>query len=154
MEIYRLVRAEYKNDWTGKRAFLYGGRWNSKGLYALYGASHISLAILEIIVNIDRTLLRFIPSYHLLTIAIPDSLIIPFKHTSLKRGWQDDLKLSQFIGDGFLQSESGVVMEVPSAVVSEESNFLINPLHQDFAKIDVVRSVPYDLDKRLYNPKT
>ena len=153
MEIYRLVRREYKDDMSGKGAFLGGGRWNSKGVYALYGASHISLAILEIVVNIDRTILRFMSSYYLLSIYVQDSFVIPFKHTSLKRGWQNDIKLSQFIGDGFLQSGSGLVMEVPSAVVPEESNFLINPLHPDFGKIRVVRSVPYDLDKRLHNFK-
>lgn len=89
------------------------------------------------------------PAYYLLTLYVPDFLIIPFKHTSLKRGWQSDMKLTQFIGDGFLQSGSGVIMEVPSAVVPEESNFLINPWHPDFEKIRVEGSVSYDLDKRL-----
>ncbi len=138
-----------KDDLSGTGAYLYGGRWNSKGEYALYGASHISLAVLEILVNFDKSLLRLMPSYHLLTMAVPDALILSYKHTSLKPGWQHDVKLTQFIGDGFLQSRSGVIMEVPSAVIPEESNYLINPLHPDFEKIKLLQSQSYNLDKRL-----
>lgn len=149
MEIYRLVRSKYKDELSGEGAFLHGGRWNSEGLYALYSASHISLALLEVVVNIDRSILKFMSSYHLLTLSVPESLILPFKHTSLKKGWQNDFNLTQLIGDGFLQSQSSVIMEVPSAVVPEESNLLINPLHQDFARIKLIQSTSYHLDKRL-----
>lgn len=150
MELYRLVRSNYKDDFSGSGAYLYGGRWNSKGMPALYASAHISLALLEIVVNIDRTVLVSLDHYHLLQLSIPEPLVLPFKHDALKEDWRDDRAYTRFIGDGFLKSQSGPVMEIPSAVVPEESNFMINPGHPDFQKCNIIWSESYPLDERLY----
>lgn len=150
MVIYRLVRSTYKDDFSGTGAYLYGGRWNSKGMYALYAAAHISLAVLEMVVNLDKSVLTSVSSYHLIEISLSDSLVYPFKHGELKEGWIRDREFTQFIGDGFLNSQSGLVLEIQSAVIPEESNFLINPGHPDFEKLTIGKSVPYNLDERLW----
>ncbi|WP_236974250.1 RES family NAD+ phosphorylase [Membranihabitans maritimus] len=149
MEVFRLVRSKYKDDFSGKGAYLYGGRWNSPGVYALYAASHISLSVLEIVVNLDREILHYMPSYHLLVMEVPDTLVYPFKHTALEEGWKEDMDLTRFIGDGFLHTQSNLGMEIPSAVIPEESNYLINPLHEEFSKVRMVRSVVFGFDERL-----
>ncbi len=84
MTIYRLVRSEYHDDLSGYGAFLYGGRWNSKGQYAVYAAEHISLAVLEIVVNYDRTTTTLLPSFHLVELAVPDNEIIEIDRSVLK----------------------------------------------------------------------
>ncbi len=150
MIVYRLVRSLYKDDFSGQGAFLYGGRWNSKGIYALYGSEHISLAALEIIVNYDKSSLRLLPAYHLIEMNIPDAMVMEIDHSALKKKWSIDFEYSQYIGDQFLQSKAALAVKIPSAVIPEESNFLINPLHEHFKKITIKATKEYDLDKRLF----
>lgn len=150
MVIHRIVRSAYRDDRSGQGAFLYGGRWNSKGQSALYAADHISLAVLEMIVNYDRSVSRLQPSYHLIEMEVPESLVIEISPASLKKSWNLDRAYTRYIGDAFLQSRGQPVLKIPSAVIPEENNFLINPLHPDFYKIKDLTVRPYDLDKRLF----
>ncbi|MFT3903385.1 MAG: RES family NAD+ phosphorylase [Niabella sp.] len=150
MVIYRLANSLYKDDLSGQGAYLFGGRWNSKSVYALYGAQHISLAVLEIVVNFDRQLSPLVPSFHLLELQVPDSSVISLDAPALKKSWQDDMGYTQFIGDQFLQEQSHLVLQVPSAVIPEESNFLINPKHTLFKQVRVENSRSYPLDRRLF----
>ena len=150
MTIYRLVRSEYHNDLSGYGAFLYGGRWNNKGTYALYGAEHISLAVLEIVVNYDRTTISLLPSYHLVELSVPDDEIIEIDRSALKKKWIEDTDYTRYIGDEFLLSKSDLVLKIPSAVIPEEYNYLLNPGHKDFKKVVIDNSRPYGLDNRLF----
>lgn len=150
MNIYRLVREEYAEDISGYGAFMYGGRWNGKGQYALYCAEHISLAVLEIVVNYDRTLTPIRPTYCLMEIQVPESTITEIDKVVLKKNWWLDMEYTQYIGDQFLLSKAALALKIPSAVIPEEHNYLINPLHNEFKKIKVTSSKVYGLDKRLF----
>lgn len=150
MTIYRLVRSEYQDDLSGYGAFLYGGRWNNKGQYAVYAAEHISLAVLEIVVNYDRTTASLLPSYHLVELTVPDNEIIEIDRAALKKAWHTDMDYTRYIGDEFLQSKSDLVLKIPSAVIPEENNYLLNPGHKDFKKIIIEKSRRYGLDSRLF----
>lgn len=150
MIIYRLVRTTFKDDLTGQGAYLYGGRWNSNGKYAIYCTEHISLAILEIVVNTERNTAPILPSYHLLEFSISENDIYEIDRTILKKKWRGDLEYTRFIGDQFLQSKSKMVLKIPSAVVPEENNFLLNPSAENFHKLKIQKSTPYNLDKRLF----
>lgn len=150
MIIYRLVRSEFKEDLSGYGAFLYGGRWNSHGQYALYCAQHISLAVLEIVVNYDRTATPLLPSYHLVEIQIPDSEVIEIDKLALKKSWSTDPEYTRYIGDEFLKLKSDLILKIPSVVIPEESNYLLNPTHSDFKKIKIASTRPYGLDSRLF----
>ncbi|HUN03492.1 MAG TPA: RES family NAD+ phosphorylase, partial [Niabella sp.] len=92
MIVYRLANSEYKDDLSGYGSFLYGGRWNSRGLYALYATEHISLAVLEIVVNYNRSAYSIRTSYHLLEIFIPDVPLLQINVAILKKKWQEDLE--------------------------------------------------------------
>lgn len=150
MTIYRLVRSEYKDDLSGYGAFLYGGRWNSKGQYAVYGAAHISLAVLEIVVNYDAASTPLLPSFHLVEIQVPDTAVAEIQKSGLKKSWGADTDYTRYIGDAFLQSKSDIILTVPSAIIPEESNYLLNPVHPDFRKIKITASRKYPLDHRLF----
>lgn len=150
MIVYRLANSEYKDDLSGYGSFLYGGRWNSRGLYALYATEHISLAVLEIVVNYNRSAYSIRTSYHLLEIFIPDVPLLQINVAILKKKWQEDFEYSQMMGDQFLQQKNHLLLKVPSAVIPEENNFLINPDHPDYKKIKIKTSRPYGLDTRLF----
>jgi RES domain-containing protein len=150
MIVYRLVNSEYKDDLSGYGSFLYGGRWNSKGLYALYATEHISLAVLEIVVNYNRSAYSIRPSYHLLEIFIPDVPLLQINVAILKNKWQEDFEYSQLMGDQFLQQKNHLLLKIPSAVIPEENNYLINPDHPDYKRIKIKTGKPYGLDTRLF----
>jgi len=62
----------------------------------------------------------------------------------------EDHEYSRFIGDSFLESKEQLLLKVPSVLVPEEHNYVINPLHADFKKIKVSKTLPFQPDKRFY----
>lgn len=149
MTVYRIANSLYKDDLSGQGASMFGGRWNSKGNPILYSAEHISLAVLELLVNFNKVESPFLPSFHLLEIELPDSKPIVLKTNELKKDWKQDMHYSQFIGDEFLKDNTKLILKVPSVVIPEEFNLLINPAHKDFKNIKIIRSKVYHLDDRL-----
>ncbi len=149
MIVYRLATETYKNDLSGNGAKLFGGRWNSVGLPVLYTTENISLAVLEILVRTDTYTIPL--TYHLIKIDIPDS-IQPLSITSakLKKEWKDDLGYTQWMGDEFIKSNEILLLKVPSAVVDEENNFIINSRHTDFNKVKSIAVKKFLFDKRLF----
>lgn len=149
MIIYRLAVDAFKNDLSGNGAKLFGGRWNSTGISALYTAQHISLAILEILVNMNK---NFIPiNYHLIKIEIPNDIkgFIVSKE-KLKKNWKEDFEYTQFIGSEFFKQNKALYLQVPSAIVDEEFNFVFNPLHPDYKKIKIKAVSKFKFDNRLF----
>ena len=149
MIVYRLTNGEFINDLSGTGAKLFGGRWNSVGHPALYTTEHISLAVLEILVHVKSY--RRPLDYYLVTIEIPDKEnIITIDQQKLKKNWKDDFTYGQFIGDEFLTTRQSLVLKVPSAIIEQENNYIINPAHPDAGKIKIQASKSFIFDKRLY----
>ena len=149
MIVYRLAIEQYIDDLSGTGAKLYGGRWNSVGFPVLYATENISLALLEILGRADKTLVP--PDYMLLKLEIPDSIkLANIYKNKLKKNWKDDLEYTQFIGTSFVKDGTELAMKVPSAIVDEESNFVINTRHPDFKKLKVKGISKFQLDKRFF----
>lgn len=149
MIVYRLTSGAYTTDLSGTGAKLFGGRWNSPGLPALYTTEHISLAVLEVLVHIKAY--RRPLDYHLISIEIPDTTdAVTIDQHKLKKNWKDDAAYGQFIGDEFLQAGQSMILRVPSAIIPEEYNLVINPSHPGAGKIKIRESKIFIFDKRLY----
>lgn len=150
---WRVVKAKFLDTaFTGEGARKYGGRWNSPGKRMVYTAEHASLAMLEMVVHVGGTLLR---EYQIIPIRFDEALVSTLDATRLPDDWQSspapfELKL---IGDEWLDSLSSCILKVPSAVVPQESNYLLNPQHPDFAAIDVSPAdvPPIPFDRRLFD---
>ncbi|MEP6615426.1 MAG: RES family NAD+ phosphorylase [Ginsengibacter sp.] len=153
MTVYRIANEAYKSDISGNGAALYGARWNSTGKRMLYVSEFISLCILESLVHFDRT---FIPGeQYLIYISIPDSKNIQSVDAGrIKKDWRENAELTRWMGDQFIQANESIALKVPSAVVEQEYNFIINPLHPDFKKIKIIQTELLHLDKRLFVQKT
>ncbi len=150
MIIYRICNTAYSDDLSGTGAKLYGGRWNSKGLPMLYTAEHISLGVLEMLVH--NQFQDFKQALCLIHLSIPDAIVIKeIKMSKLKTEWVDDYSYTKFMGNEFIKSTSNLILKVPSAVVNEEHNLLINPLHSDFKKVKIVKTINFRTDKRLFS---
>jgi RES domain-containing protein len=134
---------------TGEGARRYGGRWNSPGTAIIYTAESQSLAVLEILVHLDSP--ELLKKYALFQGAIDESYILDIDAAALPRNWRAEPAPSrvQKIGDDWVAKSTSAVLRVPSALVPGESNFLLNPGHIDFRKLQISRPIPFDFDPRL-----
>lgn len=151
MKLYRITKARYATSaWTGEGAERFGGRWNSRGKRAVYVASSISLAQLEILVHVEKA--DLLESYCCYEITIPESLLVLLDTASLPTNWRDDPapEETRQIGDQWLVSRSSVGLLIPSTVVPQEYNALLNPQHPEYEQIiDQALEIPLQFDPRL-----
>ena len=148
MIVHRLARlAHAKLDGEGAR--LAGGRWNSPGRAAVYASSRLSLAALELLVHTDVPLVP--PDLVAFEIEIPDALEVESVALGdLPKDWRQPGHLAcRSIGDTWLAEERTAVLRVPSAVVPEEMNYVINPRHRAAKAIHVVGRRKFAFDSRL-----
>lgn len=148
INLFRISACRYINDFSGTGAATYGGRWHSKGTHVLYTAATPSLALLESVVHIGRIIAA---DYCLLSLSIPDDSILSYEEDRLPEHWRsypspDELKA---IGDIFINANKFLALKIPSALMPEEYNYLLNPVHKDFSKIKVLFSRKVMIDSRL-----
>lgn len=132
----------------GRGNYLYGGRWTGDRRSAVYVASSTALALLETIVHAPS---RLLPRYVVFPVEFDDALVVDAEPSRLPANWREnpfpaDL---QAIGDAWLDRAESAVLRVPSAVVPDESNYILNPEHPDFRRIRIGPSYPLDVDRRL-----
>ena len=151
MEVFRLCRSQYCQTFDGKGAALYGARWNSPGVQVIYTAANRSLAMAEIVVHISLAMLP--ENYYMVKILIPDDLIISeINLEDLPIGWNSfpHIASTRKIGDKFVKENSSCILKVPSAVTNGDYNYLINPHHSDFEKINVTLIEKFPFDRRIF----
>ncbi|CAH0539883.1 RES family NAD+ phosphorylase [Vibrio marisflavi] len=148
MEVYRLSHANY-SSLSGEGGLYGSGRWHQKGALITYTASSRSLAALERFVHES---IEDMPPLTILTIWIPDDVAISrYTIKSLPKGWDSlpDSGLARSIGQSWLSENQSLLLQVPSAIIQDEFNFLINPMHAEFNRIKVVDKRSYYYDPRL-----
>ncbi|MEH0198308.1 RES family NAD+ phosphorylase [Caulobacter sp. CCNWLY153] len=141
MIVHRIAKAAHVGL-DGEGARLYGGRWNSPGRPMLYAAASPSLAVLEVLVHLDLPPDLLPLDYRLLWIHVPDDA----PSLALEAVPRDSVA----IGDAFLIAGEALCLRVPSQVVPQEINTLINPRHPAFAGVRVEREEPFRFDPRLF----
>jgi RES domain-containing protein len=149
MILYRIAKCNYVNDLTGTGARLYGGRWNSEGHSMVYLASSRALAVLEALVHLPPLL--FPDNFCLAEIEVPDKNFFTLDIKTLPDNWatiSPPAELKQ-IGNQFLKETKHLMMKVPSSVVPEEFNYLLNPFHPDITKAKIRSIHPFNFDDRL-----
>jgi RES domain-containing protein len=150
MIVYRISHPVYSKDLSGSGAKLFGARWNSKGIPMLYTTEFISLALLEMLVHTHFK--DFAIPLDLLHINLPDQPVTKeITLPKLKENWTEDIEYSRYMGDEFIKSKQALLLKVPSAIVPEEHNFLLNPLHPDVKKIRISKIKSFRPDKRLFS---
>jgi RES domain-containing protein len=150
MIVYRLSAEKYKKDLSGTGAEKAGGRWNSKGMAMLYTSESRALCTTEIAVH---TALGNMPDgYHLITIELPDTAIFEIDAANLPADWKSipHANSTQLIGDDFLRNAQFLIMKAPSVVVPGDFNYLVNPAHPLFKKVKLLKTEPFEFDKRLF----
>lgn len=151
MIVYRLCRKNYANDLSGRGAEISGGRWNGKGIAALYTSSSRALCAIEILVHVP---VGIIPKdYYLISIEFPDnSPLKAIDIINLPHNWNSNpiSASTQRIGNTFFSEQKGLILKAPSAIIKDEWNYIINPLHKDFNKVKILSTEPFVFDTRLF----
>ncbi|HEX6179063.1 MAG TPA: RES family NAD+ phosphorylase [Thermoanaerobaculia bacterium] len=147
---WRITADEYASGaFKGDGARLYGGRWTSSGVAAVYVSSSAALAALEILVHAKRR--AVLRKYVLFACSFAEALVETVDRPSLRADWRGHpapMSLKE-IGDRWVNEGRSAVLQVPSAIIDTESNYLLNPLHPDFAGIEIADPTPFTLDVRL-----
>lgn len=150
---WRVVHKRYVgppgNPFDGEGSRLSGGRWNSPGVAVVYLAGFRSLAVLETLVHATgRSSLMDRVIY---PATFPLGVVTPVDQAALPDDWQNPqapLAL-RLIGDGWARQQRSAVLEVPSAVVLGEPNYMLNPGHPDFGLVVIGPQQPLPVDPRL-----
>lgn len=90
-------------------------------------------------------------SYKLLEIQAPEDVAIEKLEdwAKLPKSWPQKLSVTRAFGDQWLERNSSALLQVPSALVPHTSNFLLNPLHKDAARILLTSVSRQGFDRRL-----
>ena len=150
MKVWRVVKRKHAaKSFDGKAAQRFGGRFNSPGRRVVYTSATKSLALLEVLVHIDVG--RPLPRLVAFSFQVPDDLIETLPGSKLARQWRssEGMPATQRIGDEWLESGRSLALAVPSVIVPEEYNYLLNPEHAGFARLKFGRALPFLVDPRL-----
>jgi RES domain-containing protein len=116
----------------------------------IYAAGSVSLACLENVVHRSSEGLSGL--FKILVIEIPDDLSLDeIRNSDLPEDWADftNVNITRRLGDKWLMGKTSVALQVPSAIVPQESNYLINPDHDHFSKIRLIETRDFNFDKRI-----
>lgn len=139
----------------GEGARLYGGRWNLPGRAAIYLAGTRALAALETLVHLDRVANQHI--FVRFKVTIPDGLLDQSLQNANAKGAPAKAEITslhvhpatQRYGDTWLRRAEAAALAIPSAIIPEEPNFLINPAHPSFTELQIGQPEPFTFDPRL-----
>lgn len=148
MEVFKICSEKYSHSLNASSA---SNRWNKKDEFVIYTGSSRSLSTLETVVY--RSAINISSPYRLLIITIEDkTLIKEISVTDLPKNWKsiEAYVELQEIGSKWYNSLESLILKVPSAIISQESNYIINTKHPLFATNVMLQSVEnFDWDKRL-----
>lgn len=150
MIVFRLTKEKYKDELSGVGAEKYGGRWNNKRKQIIYTGESRALCTAEIAVH---TPLGIMPSdYFVQSIRLPSLKMLEIDPKDLDPKWRNFPHeiTTKIIGDKFIDKNKYLVMKVPSAIIQDEFNYLINPNHKNFLRVKLIKIEEFKFDKRLF----
>lgn len=145
---YRIADRRH-SIYSGAGAERYGGRWNPVGRQVIYASENLSGAVLEILVHLNETPL---PNTHVyIEIFSEDKIALEKVESHEFKVWDiyDDFETKQY-ADLWLEERRSAVLIVPSIVIPEQKNLVLNPNHPDFDKLKISKPKLMNWDHRLF----
>ena len=146
MLVYRIVLEKYASLYASGVE----GRWNSSGAKVLYTASSRALACLENVVHRSGEGLNDL--FRTLVIDIPSSeRIEKITQKDLPQNWQQfNMEyVCRQVGDDWFYRQESLVLQVPSIIIPNEFNYIINAQHKNFKKVKLKLIEPFIFDTRI-----
>lgn len=140
--MWRLHRRAFGVGMEGNGGLFAAGRWHKQGSRVVYLGSTASIVVLELLVHID---IELIPADLVLTRLVGNiSVADPEDSVDIQ-----DIDQTQECGDHFLGKGLACALRVPSVIVPEEFNYMVNALHPQTTKLSVLESRTFSFDPRL-----
>jgi RES domain-containing protein len=111
-----------------------------------------ALAALEFMVHLPT---KISPECGLLTLEVPDALVMSYDVEFLPAGWNQlpaPASVAAF-GTSWASTMHSLGLRVPSALIEQEYNVLLNPLHPEKDNIRIKRVEEFKWDERLFRKK-
>lgn len=147
---WRLVHKNHLSSaFSGEGARLAGGRWNSEGFPLVYTAESLSLAVLEIIIHLEFK--KALKLYRAIPVSVSEADMEIIDPSTLPPEWNGPSPhpSTQLTGNHWIRSQSSAALRVPSAIISIESNILLNPAHPNFQSLEIGEPIDLPLDPRV-----
>jgi RES domain-containing protein len=148
---WRIIKTQHAGRaFEGEGARLVGGRWNKIGTPMIYTADSLALAALEILVHLpQRELLK--QKFQRIPVQFDSRLVKSLNLIGLPVDWDilPPPESTQTIGTDWALKKQSVIFKVPSTIIREEFNYLINPLHPDFRKLSIGSAQKFVFDPRV-----
>lgn len=149
MIVYRIAKKEHAAlDGLGG---LYGpGRWHKKGNLVIYTSEHASLAAWEKIVHV-ASVENLPEGFYLIKIELPETIVIQEVPKKIfVKGWNGFPFINETVdyGTSFLKAKEHLALKVPSVIIPDEYNIILNPLHPDIHRCRIISMKPFTFDRR------
>jgi RES domain-containing protein len=156
IEAYRISKeSNPAKGFSGQGGKDWGGRWNSRGVAVVYTAAHRSLSILEILVHVKGGAgtggTAISTPFYVYAVSFDAALVEELRIFSLPAGWnlEPPTAASQSLGDAWVLAATSPILAVPSVIVPEERNYILNPNHPRFPEVQIASPVVCAVDPRL-----
>ena len=149
MLVYRISQSKYADDLKGEGARLFGARWNNKNIACLYTSESRALALLEYTVNVN---IDDIPrALSISAIEISDTAVTILNEADLP-GYLEEYPApfsTKDFGSRLLLAAAEPVIKIPSTIIPNEFNYLLNPLHPDSSQFKIIEISDFSYDVRI-----
>ena len=152
IEAWRLVKKNRASEaFSGEGARRYGGRWNRRGKSAVYVADSLSLAALELFVHLGAS--HHEMEFAVFRVRIPERpAIMKITTGDLPSNWREQPapETSKDLGSAWLAEAKALALQTPSVIVPRQFNFLLNPAHPSYERIQFERMEDFSFDPRMW----
>ena len=148
MKVFRLVQARFRDAvLSGQGAsFRHGARWNRPGQRAVYTSENRALAVIETLAHMPS--LSGLPSHVMCEIDVDDAAV----ENALEAPSPVAAPAAADYGSAWFRESRSVALAVPSIIVPEERNVVLNAAHPEFeSRARLLATVDYPIDERLRN---
>ena len=150
MQAFRIAKTRHIRDLSGIGAMLHGGRWNCRNIPVVYASENRSLATVEFLVHVS---LSIVPNdLSIACLEIPDNVVSEqISINDLPENWREYPAPPELakLGSEWALEKRSLLLRVPSVVVPNEFNILINPRHQEIYTVTISRVERHTIDSRL-----
>jgi RES domain-containing protein len=147
---WRIVKKRHVGSaFDGEGARRFGGRWNSPGTAVVYVSETRALCLLEVLAGLRSV--KPVQAYVIIPATFDESMVIGVGTQGLPSEWRQHPPhpRTQRIGDGWVEQKRSAILRVPSAIVPEEFNYLLDPAHPDFRHTHIGAPEEVTIDPRL-----
>jgi RES domain-containing protein len=153
--VWRLAWPQFAAELDGGGNMKTGARWNSPGRGAVYASFNLSLCVLESFAHLPPLLRINLPEMAAVRIEVPDEasrLDIDLADLPSDLIGEEAEERCRQLGDGWLTAQEHLTCTVPSIIVPQERNVMINPAHPLMSKVKIVSNERFRFDARLATP--